>query len=140
MIREKMTQPKIEYEKLTVGYEFAPAEFQLDEERVTDYLWAVSDDTSIYEENGVVPPMAIAALAMAALSTGMVLPDGTIHVSQDLEFSELASIGEKLTSHARVNRKVERGKFHILNIGINVTNQENTKVITGETSFILPLS
>ncbi|MFH1646458.1 MAG: MaoC family dehydratase N-terminal domain-containing protein [Chloroflexota bacterium] len=135
-----MTNPKIEYEELTAGYEFTPTDFQLDEERVAAYLQAVGDDTRIYEENKIVPPMAIAALAMAALSTGMVLPDGTIHVSQDLNFNEMANIGEGLTSYAKVNRKVERGKFHILTIGINVTNQKNTKVVTGETSFILPLS
>ncbi len=135
-----MTQARIEYEKLTAGYEFTPAEFQLDEEKVAAYLQAVDDNTRIYEENKVVPPMAVAALAMAALSTGLVLPDGTIHVSQDLEFNEMAVTGERLTSHARVNRKVERGKFHMLTIEINVTNQKNKKVITGETSFILPLS
>ena len=134
-----MTQPRIEYEKLTAGYEFAPTDFQLDDGKVAAYLQAVDDDTHIYEEHKVVPPMAVAALAMAALSTGLVLPDGTIHVSQDLEFNDVAGIGERLTSYARVKRKVERGKFHILTIDINVTNQNNTKIVIGETSFILPL-
>ena len=68
------------------------------------------------------------------------MPPGAIHVSQDLQFLSLIGIDETLTSHARVNRKVERGKFHMLTIGIDVKNQKQITVLSGETSFILPLS
>jgi len=135
-----MAPPAIEYEKLTPGYEFAPASFQMDSERVTAYLGAVGDQSSLYKEKNITPPMAMAALAMAALATGLTLPPATIHVSQSLEFKELVSIGEKLTSYARVNRKMERGKFHLLTIGINVLNQHKATVLCGETTFILPLT
>ncbi len=135
-----MTQPRIEYEKLTAGYEFVPTSFKLDSRMVMAYLKAVEDNNRIYKEDKIAPPMAIAALAMAALSSGLDLPPGAIHVSQELEFINTAHIDEMLTSYARVNRKVERGKFHMLSIGIHVENQKKTTVITGETSFILPLS
>jgi acyl dehydratase len=132
-------QPKIEFEKLTAGYEFAPVSLQLDSEKARDYLNAVEDRSTIYEENNIVPPMAISALAMAAMSSGLVLPPGAIHVSQNLEFLTSVKTGEKLTSRAKVNRKMERGKFHMLNIGINVLNQRKETILTGETAFILPL-
>ena len=135
-----MIQPKIEYDKLSAGYEFAPTSFKLEREMLTAYLKATEDETGLYEGNGVVPPMAIAALAMAAISTGLSLPPGTIHVSQELEFIDIANIGETLTSYARINRKVERGKLHILTIGINVLDKKKTVVMTGECSFILPAS
>ena len=135
-----MIQPKIEYDKLTTGYEFAPASFKLDREMVTAYLKATEDKTGLYKESRIIPPMAIAALAMAALLTGLSLPPGTIHVSQELEFIDIANIGEPLTSYARVSRKVERGKLHMLTIGINVLGQKKTAVITGEFGFILPPS
>lgn len=134
-----MTQPKIEYDKLTAGYEFAPTSFKLERETVTAYLKATGDKTGIYEGNRIIPPMAIAALAMAAILTGLALPPGTIHVSQELEFNDIANTGETLTSYARVSRKVERGKLHMLNIGISVLNQKKMAVITGECGFILPL-
>lgn len=133
-------QPKIEYEKLPAGYEFAPASFRLDSERVRAYLNAVEDHNGIYEEHKIIPPMATAALAMAAMSSGLALPPGAIHVSQNLEFINVVRIGERLTSYARVNRKVARGKFHMLTININVLNQRNETVLSGETSFILPLA
>jgi hypothetical protein len=132
-------QPRIEYEELTTGYEFAPASFQLDSGRLRTYLNAVGDKNRIYEENKAVPPMTIAALAMAAMSSGLVLPPGAIHVSQNLEFVKEVRIGEELTSQAKVSRKVERGKFHMLNVSINVLNQHKNIVLTGETAFILPL-
>jgi acyl dehydratase len=135
----EMEQPSIEYDKLTTGYQFAPVSLQLDSDKVKAYLSAVEDRNSIYGDSNVVPPMAVAALAMTAMSSGLVLPPGAIHVSQNLEFYGTVKIGENLTSHAVVSRKVERGKFHMLNIGINVKNQNRKTVLSGETGFILPL-
>jgi len=135
-----MVQQKIDYRELITGYEFEPSNFRLNSESVMAYLDAVEGDKHIYEKDRIVPPMAVAALAMAAMAAGISLPPGAIHASQDLHFLSLVSINETLTSHARVNRKVERGKFHMLTIGINVLNQKQTTVLTGETSFILPFS
>ena len=134
-----MSQQKIDYKELSTGYEFAPANFCPDGEMVTAYLSAIEGNKSVYEKNQIVPPMAIAALAMAAMSEAFILPPGTVHVSQELKFEETVKIGETLTSNARVNRKVERGKFNMLSVGINVLNQNQVTVMTGETSFILPL-
>ena len=134
-----MTQPKIDYGELSNGYEFAPVSFRPDGEMVTAYLNAIEGDKSTYDKDKIVPPMAIAALAMAAMSQGLVLPPGTVHVSQELKFEDTVKTDETLTSYARVNRKVARGKFNMLTVGINVLNQEQATVLTGETSFILPL-
>jgi acyl dehydratase len=135
-----MKPPKIEYDSLTAGYEFPPASFLLDGEKVSAYLAAVEDRNRVYEEQQVVPPMAIAALAMAALASCLALPPGTIHVSQDLEFTGKSRAGEKLTSRAAVKRKVARGKFNMLTIGIKVNNEKQAEVLSGETGFILPLT
>ena len=138
--RRKMTQQKTDYGELTTGYEFTPVVLRPDGETVAAYLSAIEGDKRIYEEDKLVPPMAVAALAMAAMSTGLSLPPGAIHVSQEFQFLSTVSINETLTSLARVNRRVERGKFHMLTVGINVLNQKQMTVLTGETSFILPLS
>ena len=135
-----MAQQEIAYEKLVSGYEFAPTSFCLDSERVKAYLKAVGGQNAVHQGENIVPPMAIAALAMAAMSAGLALPPGAIHVSQTLEFMDIVKVGENLTSHAKVNRKIERGKFHVLTVGIDVLNQRKAKVISGETSFILPLT
>ena len=135
-----MTQQQIDFEQLTTGYEFEPSSFSIDGESIKKYLNAVDGSKSIYDKNNTVPPMTIAALAMTAMAQGLSMPPGAIHVSQDIEFLKPVKINEKLTSHARVNRKVSRGKINMLSIGINVVNDMDTAVLTAETSFILPLS
>jgi acyl dehydratase len=130
---------RIEYSELATGYEFAPKQFKLDKETVTAYLKAVEADSHIYEEREILPPMAIAAFAMTALSEGIALPWGAIHVSQELQFLDTVNIEETLTSQARISRKLERGKFHMLTISIRVQNEQKIPVLAGETGFILPL-
>jgi acyl dehydratase len=135
-----MSQQKIDYEKLTTGYEFEPSGFSIDDVAATKYLDAVDGSKGIYEKNNTVPPMSIAALAMTAMAEGLSMPPGAIHVSQDIQFLNPVIINENLTSYARVNRVVKRGKIHMLNIGVNVVNERNISVLAGETSFILPVS
>jgi hypothetical protein len=135
-----MAHQKIDYEKLTTGYEFVPSGFSIDAESVDKYLDAVDGSKGIYKKNNTVPPMSIAALAMTAMAEGLSMPPGAIHVSQEITFRNSARINENLTSHARVNRIVKRGKLHMLSIGINVINDKNIPVLEGETSFILPVS
>ena len=135
-----MSQQKIDYEKLTTGYEFKPSGLLIDRNSIDKYLDAVDGDKSLYEKDNIVPPMSIAALAMTAMAEGISMPPGAVHVSQDIQFLNTVRINEELTSVARVNRIVNRGKIHMLSIGINVVNEQNTSVLEGETSFILPVS
>jgi acyl dehydratase len=134
-----MEKRRAEYSELTTGYEFSPKKFRLDKEKVAAYLKAVEGNRHIQDEQEIVPPMAIAALAMTALSEGISFPPGAIHVSQELQFLDTVSIDETLTSQAKISRKLERGKFHMLTISINVQNEHKIPVLAGETSFILPL-
>jgi len=129
---------KIEYSQLETGYEFPPSSYRLDSSVIAAYLKAVEETSSLYQDTGLVPPMAIAAYAMAALSEDICLPPGTIHVSQEFEFLDTASINDTFTSYARVSKKQSRGKFHLLVVGLNVINQYQKTVLAGKTSFILP--
>ena len=131
-------EQKIEYSQLEAGYEFPPSSYKLDNSIVATYLKAVEDMSSLYQDAGLIPPMAIAAYAMAALSESMCLPPGAIHVSQEFEFINTANINDTVVSCARVRRKQRRGKFHLLVIDLNVSNQKQKAVLAGKTSFILP--
>ena len=134
-----MTEPKIKYEQLTTGFEFAPSIITMDSKTVKSYIEATEDNSTVYQ-NKIVPPMAIAALAMTAMAGSFELLPGTVHVSQQLEFLNTVNINETLTCYASVSRKVARGKFHMLTIGIKVLNRRQDTVITGEIGFILPLN
>lgn len=129
---------KIEYSQLETGFEFPASSYKLDSSMVSTYLKAVDETSGLYQDTGLVPPMAIAAHAMASLSEGICLPPGTIHVSQAFEFLDTASIDDTFTSYARVGKKQSRGKFHLLLVDLSVTNQDLKAVLAGKTSFILP--
>ena len=132
-------QSKIEYQDLKAGQEFPPAAFQVDSTTVDDYLKAVEEDNAIYKNTGLVPPMAVAALALKSLISAISMPPGTIHVSQEFEFIDTVNTQDTLTSHAGVSRIQERGKLHLISVDINVSNQKQKPVLAGKTSFILPV-
>jgi len=129
---------KIEYSQLEAGYQFPATSYKLDSSTVATYLKAVEDTSCLYQDTQLVPPMAIAAYAMAALSQNISLPPGVIHVSQELEFISTVSVNDSLTSYAKVGRKQSRGKLHLLAIDLDVLNQNQEVVLTGKTTFILP--
>jgi len=129
---------QIDYRTLEAGYEFSPASYQVDSSRVTAYLAAVKDDSDLYRESDVVPPMAVAAHALTALSGKVSFPDGTVHVSQSVEFLGTVRTGDTITSRSKVGRTSKRGKFHMLSINITASKDDNEVVFRGKTDFILP--
>ncbi len=133
-----MVAEKMEFSQLEPGYEFPPHHYRLNSSAVSSYLKAVGDTTEVYQGSGLVPPLAVAALALSALSQGINLPPGTIHVSQEFEFSGTATIDDSLTSFARISRKHNRGNLQLMAIDFKVKNQSQQVILTARTSFILP--
>ena len=82
--------------------------------------------------------MAVAANAIKALSEDISLPEGAVHVSEELEFCEVAHAGDTIMCHSWVSKRQVRGKLHIMTVDFKMVNQEQKTVSTGKTSFILP--
>jgi acyl dehydratase len=133
-----MTAGPIDIKDLVPGYEFPPAEVRIGAAGAAAYLRATEGEGEFFEASGTVPPMAVAALAMAAMGKAMALPGGTVHVSQEVTFHRPAKLDEALTSRATVTRRVARGKINMMNVGLKVVDREEKPVMTGETSFLLP--
>lgn len=129
---------KIDIREAAAGYRFPPVSYRIDSAGVADYLGAVDEDDARYRDTGLVPPMAVAALALAALSEGMTMPPGAIHVSQEVEFLAVVSTADTVTSRATVTRSQNRGKFHMITVNLSAVNQGEKEVMTGKTGFILP--
>jgi len=135
----KMPEPaKVEYHQLYLGFEFPPQSYTLDISTVSTYLEATKETNDIYQSDGLVPPMAATALAMASLGAAISMPPGTIHVSQELEFLKLIKIGDTITCFSKISRKQDRGSLHLMNTDIEVINQHREKILTGKVGFILP--
>ena len=132
-------QEKIEFDRLEAGHEFPPISCRLDRSTIDMFLKAVEETNSLYQTTELVPPMAIAAQAIAALTECVTPPPGSIHVSQELEFIDGLQVGETIICRARVIRKQERGKLRIMVVGLDVFNQDRTRVLAAKTSFMLPV-
>ncbi|MFC1946173.1 MaoC family dehydratase N-terminal domain-containing protein [Chloroflexota bacterium] len=129
---------KVGFENLEAGYEFPEACVTLEAADVDTYLKAVGETSPLYRRKSLVPPTAVAARAMAALAECISLQPGTIHVSQELEFSAAVKVGDSITMHARVGRRQERSGMRLLAIELEVRCGPSAVVMRGRTSFILP--
>lgn len=130
-------QPKTEYHQMNVGFEFPRSSSKLDSAMVDTYLKAVEEASPLYRDTKLVPPTALAACAMSALSGSISLPPGTLHVSQELEFLGTVCRGDTITCQAKVARKQDRGKLHLMTIDLNVFKDQQ-KVMTSKVGFVLP--
>jgi len=128
----------VSYEELIPGYEFPAVSYELTSSLISKYLRAVDSLNELEVLRKFVPPLAIAAYAMAAMAGSLSLPPGSIHASQELEFFKLVPIGAVINCQAKVARKLTRGKLHMLVLELNVFDQSNEKVQSGKATVMLP--
>ena len=79
----------IDYSTLETGQELSKQSLTLDPDAVSKYVCRSGNDTSnptAEDGTALVPPMAIAALALSAVISALQIPGGTIHASQEIEF------------------------------------------------------
>ncbi len=127
------SKASISYEELTPGYEFPSAKYEVSASLVSKYLRAVGSSGDEF-----VPPLAIAAYAMTAMSKFLSLPPGVIHVSQELDFLKLVPIGAVINCQAKVARKVSRGQMRMLVLESGIWDQNGEKVQSGKATLMLP--
>lgn len=130
-----MPDKTISYEELTAGYKFPPATYELNASFVSKYVRAV-DSTG----DGFVPPLAVTACAVAAMTKSVPLPPGTvaIHASQELEFLKLVPIGATIECRIEVAQKIARGKMSMLVLGLEILDKDKEKVQWGRATIALP--
>jgi len=125
----------INYAELIPGYKFPPATYELSASLVSKYLKAVDS-----AGDGFVPPLAITACAIAAMTGSISLPSGTIviHAAQELEFFKLVPIDATIECHIGVAQKITRGKMSILILEFEVSDKGKEKVQSGRATIALP--
>jgi hypothetical protein len=130
-----MPDKPISYEELVSGYKFPPATYELSASFVSKYLRAVDGSG-----DGFVPPLAITACAIAAMTKTIPVIPGTIaiHASQELEFLEPVPIGATIDCHIGVAQKIARGKMSMLVLELETVDKDKVKVQSGRATIALP--
>ncbi|MFU8797047.1 MAG: hypothetical protein ACNA7X_07170 [Dehalococcoidia bacterium] len=124
----------VNYEELTPGYEFPPASYELSASLVSKYVRAIDG-----KGDGLVPPLAITACAIATMAGSISLPPGTvaIHASQDLEFFKHVPLGTTVECRIRVAQKIARGKMGMLILQLEILDKGKEKVQAGKATIAL---
>jgi acyl dehydratase len=130
--------PAISIDQLAVGYEFPSTSYELSQSVIGKYLEAVGGQQHFLTK-GIVPPLAMAAYAMTALSQSFSVPKGAIHAAQELEFLKSVPIGATISCSGKVVQKVQRGPLYLLALEINALNQDKEKVLSGKATVAVPV-
>jgi hypothetical protein len=136
-MKERKQSSPLSFKQLPVGFEFPPISYELTEPVIGKYLEAVGEEIDLLT-SGIVPPLAIAACAMTALSQSFTVPPGSIHASQELEFLKMVPIGASISCGGKIAQKLERGSLNLVILEINVMNQAEEKVLTGKATIAAP--
>ena len=128
---------KMSEHELTAGRELQPATFVLDRDMLDEYLAVVEAESSVYDE-GYAPTTALAALGIRTLLTGFGLPEGAVHVSQELESHRAARVGESVSCQARIVQSSRRGKGGLFIVfEFTIADHESSPVLDGRSTLIV---
>lgn len=119
------------------GHEFPPTSFDLSHDWVADYVAAV-EDAAIASHAGVVPPMALAALGVRALLESAGLPEGAVHVGQELSFHRAVNTGETLAARAKIVSRGERAGWVLVGLDLSISDADDAVVMTGRATLTFP--
>jgi len=136
-VKETENGSPLSFDGLPIGFEFPPISDQLSKSVVSKYIEAV-EERDDFVSVGVVPPLAIGAFAMTALSQKFTVPPGSIHASQEFEFHRVVPIGTTVTCHGKIEHKLQRGRLNLITLGITVLDQDGNQVLTGKATVAAP--
>jgi hypothetical protein len=120
---------------LPKGHEFAETRFELTPDWVAEYRAAVEDEASAPPD---VPPLSLATLSIRALLDQAALPDGAIHVSQELDFSLVTQPGGVIVARARVASRGERAGWVLMGVELAVEDEAGTPMMDGRATITFP--
>jgi len=129
-----MPDRAISYEELIPGYKFPPVTYELSPSFVSKYLRAVDGGAGEF-----VPPLAIAARAIAGMTKSVPIPPGAvaIHASQEVEFFKPVAVGTTVECQTKVMQKIARGKMTMLVLELEVRDHGKEKVQSGRATVAL---
>jgi hypothetical protein len=121
---------------LPKGHEFAEMKFELTTKWVAEYRRAVEDETT---SGSAVPPLSLGALAFRALLDQASLPDGAIHVSQEMNSFRGVGIGENVVVKARIGSKGERAGWVLMGVDLQVDEGGGDTIVNGRATITFPV-
>ena len=122
---------------LSVGRALTSVSFTLCKTAVEAYIKSVEDSTGIYLKKGLIPPLAIAAIAKKKLMEVLHIPDGAIQSQATFDFLGSVKLEEPLCCHGAISEHWMRNKVNYVAVDIRVNRADRRCVLKGKMGFIL---
>ena len=103
-----------------------------------DWLSAYREATADGGSDDTIPPLALAARALAGLLQELKLPGGAVHGAQELECHRAARVGDEVRISAYVGRPSQRGDFRFIVAEFQIKGFDGDPIVTGKCTVILP--
>ncbi len=103
-----------------------------------DWVSAYREATADGTVDGTVPPLALAARALAGLLEKLELPGGAVHGGPEIQCHRAASRGDEVSITADVGHPSQRGDFRFIVAGFRVNGADDEPIVTGKCTVILP--
>ncbi len=121
-----MTSPEIVgLDSVAAGRAFPATPLDLSKDAIIRLLDSL--EATLPEDVGgdeLVPPSALASLALGALLSHVTLPAGTLHASQDIRMERAVPIGAKAVWEADVSAVSSRGSMAFVTVDFTVRRGE----------------
>lgn len=124
---------------LSAGHTFAPISFTVEPERARTYRAAAGDTLALYDDSNVVPPLAVAALALGALLEHVSLPPGTLHASESVSFKAPVPAGASLECKASLTQRSQRAGW-IVSVLDSEISHEGHVAVTARATVLSPVA
>ena len=131
-----------DYGELKPGTQVSSKVYELEPNLVSDYVDAVQDENGLIEDDHgreLVPPMAVAALSIRGAVEDLRIPGGTLHAGQEIRFSRAVAVGTRLSCVATLAQNSVRGDWRFLAVDCSVTGDDDSEVMTGKSTIMIPV-
>ena len=130
-----------DYAALAVGDTISDRTFPLGLEGVERYTSAVRDESGVFDpmdELPTVPPMAVATFALRGVLDDLGIPEGTLHVGQEMAFLGAVCADEELNCKATIAQNAVKTGFRLLAVGMEVRDRNDRQVMTAKSTILVP--
>lgn len=128
----------IDIESIVPGETFLKVSIVASKASVQAYHAAIGIYSQGQNEEGVIPPTAVSAMAITEAITAIGLPPGSIHTAQELQFITPIQFNDRLNCTARMIQNATRNGNRFLTIDFSVECHGEIS-LTGRSSILIPL-
>ena len=131
-----------DYGELKPGAQVSSKVYELEPNLVSDYVDAVQHEDGLLEDahgRELVPPMAVAALSIRGAVEDLRIPGGTLHAGQEIRFNHAVAVGTLLSCVATLAQNSVRGDWRFLVVDCRVTGGDDSEVMTGKSTIMIPV-